>query len=127
VPIRHALGWPDRLAAPLAPFDVRAYARLTFEPPDREAFPALDLGYEAARRGGTAGAALNAADEEAVARFLGRDLAFPAIAERCADALRAHDFRSSPTLDDLHRVDAWARDRVRRGARAPGDGAKTAC
>jgi 1-deoxy-D-xylulose-5-phosphate reductoisomerase len=109
-PVRYALGWPDRLPAPRPRFDVRDYAKLTFRPPDREAFPALDLGFEAARTGGTSGAALNAADEVAVDRFLKGDLPFDQIAPLCAAALRGHPYQAEPSLDDLLRVDAWARD-----------------
>ena len=109
-PIRYALFHPERPPAPARPFDPRDYARLTFLPPDRERFPALDLGFEAARRGGTAGAALNAADEVAVGRFLSGALPFDAIAPLCAAALRNHPYLPDPTLDDLKRVDAWARD-----------------
>jgi len=108
-PVRYALSWPERVPATAPVFDVRDYARLTFEAPDRETFPALDLGFEAARRGGTAGAALNAADEAAVKRFLDGDLAFPDIAALCAAALAAHPYEPRPTLDDLLHVDAWAR------------------
>jgi 1-deoxy-D-xylulose-5-phosphate reductoisomerase len=108
-PIRYALGWPGRLPAQEPRFRVEDYARLTFEPPDRGTFPALDLGYEAASRGGTAGAALNAADEAAVARFLAGEIAFPEIAARSATALRGHPFVATPGLEDLLEADAWAR------------------
>ena len=111
-PVRYALGWPDRLPSDRPRFDVRDYANLTFAAPDRERFPGLDLGFEAARRGGTAGAALNAADEAAVARFLAGEIPFPAIATACAAALAHHPFVSEPVLDDLVRVDAWAREEV---------------
>jgi 1-deoxy-D-xylulose-5-phosphate reductoisomerase len=111
-PLRWALGFPERLPARAPRFDVRDYASLTFQAPDRVAFPALDLGYEAARRGGTAGAALNAADEVAVERFLAGDLPFDAIAAVCAEALRSHPFTASPTRVDLDRADAWTRDEV---------------
>jgi 1-deoxy-D-xylulose-5-phosphate reductoisomerase len=111
-PIRWALGFPDRLPSETPSFDVRDYARLTFLPPDRERFPALDLGCEVARRGGTAGAAFNAADEVAVERFLAGDLPFDAIPSLCAAAVRGHPHEPAPTLADLHRVDAWARDEV---------------
>jgi 1-deoxy-D-xylulose-5-phosphate reductoisomerase len=126
-PVRCALGWPDRLPAAAPRFDWRDYARLTFEPPDRDTFAALDLGYEAARRGGTAGAALNAADETAVERFLAGDLPFLGIAPAVAEALRDHPFSPVPSLDDLMRVDAWARRLPARAARArdPGDEART--
>ncbi len=116
-PVRWALGWPERLPAASPRFDVRDYARLTFLPPDRALFPALDLGYEAARRGGTAGAALNAADEVAVARFLAGELPFTGIAPALAAALREHPFLPAPTLDEIDRVDAWARTEVSSACR----------
>jgi 1-deoxy-D-xylulose-5-phosphate reductoisomerase len=116
-PIRYALGFPERLPSPSPRFDVRDYASLTFVPPDRERFPALDLGFEAARRGGTAGAALNGADEAAVAAFLAGDLSYLSIASAVAGALRDHPFESDPTPDDLSRVDAWARDEVTSACR----------
>lgn len=108
-PVRYALGYPERLPAPGTRFDVHDYARLTFEPPDREAFPALGLGFEAARRGGTAGAALNAADEVAVARFLAGQVPFPDIARTAAAALAQHPFEAAPSLQRLAQADAWAR------------------
>ena len=103
--MRYALSWPERFPAREPRFDVADYARLTFEPPDTETFPALNLGFEAARRGGTAGAALNAADEMAVERFLKGALPFSGIAPVCADTLKNHPFRPDPSLDDLLRAD----------------------
>ncbi len=108
-PVRYALGFPERLPAAQPRFQVRDYAQLTFEPPDLEAFPALGLGFEAARRGGTAGAVLNAADEALVARFLEGGLPFPAIAAGAARALDAHRFDPAPDLARLLEADAWAR------------------
>ncbi|MDJ0975098.1 MAG: 1-deoxy-D-xylulose-5-phosphate reductoisomerase [Planctomycetota bacterium] len=108
-PIRYALAWPERLPAEAPRFRLEDYAKLTFEAPDRATFPALDLGFEAARRGGTAGAALNAADEMAVERFLDGALPFTGIAPVCADALRAHPYKADPNLSDLLRVDEWSR------------------
>ena len=113
-PIRYALGWPERLPSASPRFSVGDYASLTFEAPDRARFPALDLGFEAARRGGTAGAALNAADEVAVQRFLEEELPFLDIPTVCAAALHGHPWLSGPTLDDLNRVDAWAREEAVR-------------
>ena len=116
-PIRYALGFPERLPASSPRFDVRDYASLSFAGPDRERFPALDLGFEAARRGGTAGAALNGADEAAVSAFLGGEIPYLAIATTVASALKDHPFESEPTFDDLRRVDAWARDEVTSACR----------
>ena len=84
VPIQHALTHPERRPAPVAPLDL-AGRSLTFERPDHHSFPALALAYEAGRRGGSAPATLNAADEVAVAAFLDRRLGFlgiPAVVER---------------------------------------------
>ena len=111
-PIRYALGHPDRLPTPSPSFDVRDYASLTFLAPDRERFPGLELGFEAARRGGTAGAALNGADEAAVAAFLAGDIDYPCVVASVAAAMAHHPFESDPTLADLMRVDAWSRDEV---------------
>ncbi len=86
---------------------------LELEPPDRERFPALDLGFEVAAQGGTAGAVLNAADEIAVERFLAGDLAFQDITQACRDVLENHNFDPSPSLDELMRQDQWAREETR--------------
>jgi 1-deoxy-D-xylulose-5-phosphate reductoisomerase len=76
------------------------------------------LGLEAAARGGTAGAVLNAANEQAVRGFLDGVLSFPDIAEVCARALDAHPFQPDPSLDEIRRLDAWARQEVFKWADA---------
>lgn len=78
VPIQYALTHPDRMDAALAPFDL-AGRELTFRAPDLDAFPALRLAYEAGRRGGSAPATFNAADEVAVHAFLDGRLGFQGI------------------------------------------------
>ncbi|MGH7127753.1 MAG: 1-deoxy-D-xylulose-5-phosphate reductoisomerase, partial [Planctomycetaceae bacterium] len=87
---------------------------LEFLPPDHEAFPALALGFEVARRGGSCGAVLNAANEVAVERFLSNELSFRNIPRACRAVLEAHDFDPSPSLSDLWRLDSWAREETRR-------------
>lgn len=82
---------------------------LDFEPPDREAFPALELGFEVARRGGTCGAVLNAAKEAAVDRFLAGEVRFTDIPQICRAVLDAHQFDPAPSLSELLKLDAWAR------------------
>jgi len=114
LPIGYALGWPDRVATPFGALDWSQAQSLTFEPPDRDTFPCLDLGFEVMRRGGTAGAALNAANEVAVARFLDGAIRFLDIPRACRAALDHHTFDPRPSLDDLWRVDAWARQEVAR-------------
>jgi 1-deoxy-D-xylulose-5-phosphate reductoisomerase len=114
LPIQYALVYPDRLPGPAKKLDWHALTALRFEQPDRETFAALDLGFEVARRGGTCGAVLNAANEAAVDRFLGGGLAFPDIARCCRAVLDAHDYDPNPTLDRLLAVDRWARQEVSR-------------
>jgi 1-deoxy-D-xylulose-5-phosphate reductoisomerase len=114
LPIQYALTFPDRVAGASALLDWGRGMSLRFEPPDRETFACLDLGFEVMRRGGTAGAALNAANETAVARFLAGAIGFLDIPRACRAALDHHRFDCRPSLDDLWRVDAWARQEVGR-------------
>ncbi len=113
LPIQYALSYPRRIPGPARRLDFAQAFTLEFEPPDLDRFPALRLGHEAAGRGGTAGCVLNAANEEAVGRFLGGSLRFTDIADVCARVLDAHPFQADPGLDDVLRLDAWAREEVR--------------
>ncbi|MDR3634276.1 MAG: 1-deoxy-D-xylulose-5-phosphate reductoisomerase [Isosphaeraceae bacterium] len=114
LPVQYALTFPDRVAGPCPRLDLSHRFSLSFEPPDRETFPCLELGFEVMRRGGTAGAALNAANEAAVARFLDGQIGFLDIPRACRAALDHHSFDPRPSLDDLWKVDAWARQEVAR-------------
>ena len=114
LPIQYALTYPTRTEGVAAKLDWTESLRLEFEPPDCERFPALDLGREAARAGGTAGAVLNAANEAAVAGFLSGDLAFSEIVPACRSVLSNHQFDPRPTLDELIQIDGWARQEVSR-------------
>jgi 1-deoxy-D-xylulose-5-phosphate reductoisomerase len=114
LPIQFALTYPDRVAGPCPLLDLTKAFSLSFEPPDRETFPCLELGFEVMRRGGTAGAALNAANETAVARFLDGEIGFLDIPRACRAALDNHTFNPRPTLDELWVVDGWARQEVGR-------------
>ncbi|MBK1644376.1 1-deoxy-D-xylulose-5-phosphate reductoisomerase [Thiocapsa imhoffii] len=88
-PIAHALGWPLRLDAGVAPLDLFKVGHLDFEEPDLARFPCLGLAFEAARLGGTAPVILNAANEIAVAAFLERRIDLPGIAAVVAETLEA--------------------------------------
>jgi 1-deoxy-D-xylulose-5-phosphate reductoisomerase len=118
LPIQYALTYPERLEGLSPRLDLSQSLALEFEPPDRERFPALELGYEVARRGGTCGAVLNAANEVAVQRFLNKDLAFPDIVRACRDVLEAHHYDPTPTLQDLLSLDRWARKETERWTRS---------
>jgi 1-deoxy-D-xylulose-5-phosphate reductoisomerase len=112
LPIQYALSHPRRLDGPARRLDFRLGLRLDFEPPDPVRFPSLRLGHEAAARGGTAGAVLNAANEEAVGAFLAGRMRFTGIADVCARVLEGHAYQADPSLDDIRRLDAWARQEV---------------
>lgn len=114
LPIQYALTYPERCAGPNRIMDWTRAFSLRFEPPDRATFPCLDLGFEAVRAGGTAPAALNAANEQAVARFLAGEIAFLDIPRALRAALDQHPFDPQPTLDALWRVDRRAREEVAR-------------
>jgi 1-deoxy-D-xylulose-5-phosphate reductoisomerase len=108
--IAHALAWPERVDAGVAPLDLVKLGRLDFLPPDEHAFPCLGLAYRALRAGGTAPATLNAANEAAVEAFLNGTLDFPGIARIVAatlDELAAQPVASLPAL-----LEADARARV---------------
>ncbi len=114
LPVQYALTYPDRVPGPCPMLDLSKRMTLHFEPPDIETFPALELGFEVMRTGGTAGAALNAANEAAVARFLDGSLRFLDIPRACKAALDSHPFDPNPSLDQLWKVDAWARQEIGR-------------
>lgn len=117
-PIAHALAWPERIAAGVAPLDLPAIARLSFEKPDFERFPCLALAFQALRAGGNAPTVLNAANEVAVAAFLDGRLPFTAIADIIAATLDAVPGAAADDLDAIRAEDERARalaaERLRR-------------
>jgi 1-deoxy-D-xylulose-5-phosphate reductoisomerase len=114
LPIQYALTWPERTAGISPRLNWTDTMTLEFNPPDYDAFPALQLGFEVAERGGTCGAVLNAANEVAVERFLARTLRFNDIPRVSRAVLDTHEFDSQPTLTGLLRLDEWARKEARR-------------
>ncbi len=107
-PIAHALGFPERVDAGVAPLDLAQIAELTFEHPDYTRFPCLALALQALEAGGVASATLNAANEIAVEAFLARRIAFTAIAQTVERVLGALDNRTPSGLDDVIEADAAA-------------------
>jgi len=108
-PIAHALAWPQRIAAGVAPLDLPALARLDFAAPDFERFPCLALAYRALRAGGSAATVLNAANEVAVAAFLAGEIPFPGIPDAIAATLDAVPATDLADLAAVLAVDARAR------------------
>ena len=87
IPIQYALTWPERLPSPVPRLDLAAYQKLTFFAPDYETFPCMTYCREAITWGGLYPAAVNAANEEAVALFLAGRIGFTAIPRLVASAL----------------------------------------
>jgi 1-deoxy-D-xylulose-5-phosphate reductoisomerase len=114
LPIQYALTYPERVSGPARRLSWREMGAWHFEQPDPDTFPALQLGYEVARRGGTCGAVLNAANEAAVGRFLTGELRFLDIPRACHDVLAHHAYSARPTLAELAALDRWARQEVGR-------------
>ncbi len=109
LPIQYALTHPERRPSPLGRLDLAAVGQLSFARPDRENFPCLDLCYAAGQSGGTAPAALNAANEVAVAAFLAGQIGFLDIAALNADLLEAHTVRDAAEIGEVFAVDAEVR------------------
>ena len=112
-PIQYALTFPERRPCCSRPLDIIGLGQLNFEAPDRSRFPAIDLGYQAARLGGTAGAVLNAANEAAVEEFCAGRIPFTDIVRLSGEVLSRHQTLTEPTLSDVLGADQWARNEVR--------------
>lgn len=112
LPIHYALHYPERTASVAERMDWRKAYTLEFSPPDPERYPAIALGHECAKAGGSSGAVLNAANEAAVGAFLAGELHFTEIVPACRSVLESHKFESNPTLSQLIDLDRWAREEV---------------
>jgi len=111
LPIQYALTYPDRRPSPAEPPDLIAIGRLDFRAPDETRFPALRIAREAGRRGPRASAALIAADEVAVARFLEGTLDFPGIPRLLEAAVdRFGGDGADPRVDELIELDRTVRE-----------------
>jgi 1-deoxy-D-xylulose-5-phosphate reductoisomerase len=121
MPIQYALTYPEKWEAAIPGLDFSKTMRLDFAPPDRSKFPCLSLAYRALEKGGTAPAALNAANEEAVAAFLDGRAPFLAIPESIEEVLATEPATAPATLEDVLEADRRARERARRALarRAP--------
>ena len=116
-PIQYAVTWPHRVAHSLEPLDFAALARLDFEEPRSDVFPALRLAREAGTRCGTLPAVMNAANEVAVDAFLGGSISFPRIWGLVEEVMTSHQVVDSPSLGALLEADYEARERAREELR----------
>jgi 1-deoxy-D-xylulose-5-phosphate reductoisomerase len=109
LPIQYALTYPDRAPSGRVQTSLAKLGNLTFEEPDEERFPALNLARRAGETGGTLPAVLNAANEIAVEAFVNHKINFPQITETVQRTLDAHKVVSHPTLEQILEAEAWAR------------------
>lgn len=109
IPIRYALGYPQRLYSDAQRMHVSDYRNLTFEEPDLKKFPMLGLAYEASRAGGNVPCVLNAANEIAVAAFLHDKIGYNDIAETVIKTMQWAPYVAKPTYDDYVNTNIEAR------------------
>jgi 1-deoxy-D-xylulose-5-phosphate reductoisomerase len=114
LPLLYALSWPERICTDWSQLDLVKAGDLTFREPDHQKYPCMQLAYAAGRAGGLMPAVLNAANEQAVALFLGEKIGFldiPRLIETVCDRFTSQN-TSNPSLDDIIAADQWARQAV---------------
>ena len=109
LPIQYALTYPERAPSERVQTNLARLGSLTFEEPDTDRFPALQLARKAGDAGGTLPAVLNAANEVAVDEFLNQRINFSQISECVHRTMERHQVVSDPALDEILAADAWAR------------------
>jgi len=109
LPIQYALTYPDRAPSDRVQTDFPKIANLTFEEPDLDRFPSLELARRAGEAGGTLPAVLNAANEVAVKAFVDGRINFPQITETVRRTMEAHKVTAHPTFEQILAAESWAR------------------
>ena len=110
LPIGYAMGYPHRISTAFGKIDWNLLSALTFEAPDKQTFKCLDLAYAAGRAGGTAPAALSAANEVVVEAFLAGRIKWSDIAALNAHVLDAFTVTMPTSVEDVLRADAQGRE-----------------
>jgi 1-deoxy-D-xylulose-5-phosphate reductoisomerase len=117
LPIQYALGYPDRISNSYERVDFAKIATLTFENPDLDTFPCLNLAYKCLELGGTYSAALNSANEILVNEFLEDKIGYYDIPYFIEKVLESHKSIENATLEDILEIDRWSRDFVKKRIR----------
>lgn len=117
IPIQYALSYPKRWDAPVEPLDFTKLGALEFYPPDVDTFRCLALARQAGETGGTMPCVMNAANEVAVAAFLGGQGSYLGIAECVEAVMNAHEVQPVESIEQLEAIDAWARAQATRNIR----------
>lgn len=113
LPIQYALSYPDRFPYSFEQLDLVRAGQLTFEAPDLEAFPSLQIAVACGKAGGSLPCAFNAANEEAVYAFLEDKIKYLDIPYITAKVTESHNNVAQPTIEDIEMTDAWARAKAR--------------
>jgi len=120
-PIAYGLAWPQRIDSGVSSLDIVATARLDFEAPDDQRFPALTLAREAVRHGGVAPAVFSAANEVAVEAFLAGKIPFTSIVQCVGEVLHRADLQNHvSSLDEIYAADHYGRELAQQYLQAAG-------
>jgi 1-deoxy-D-xylulose-5-phosphate reductoisomerase len=109
LPIQYALTYPERASNDRVQTNLAKLGTLTFEEPDTQRFPALDLARRAGEVGGTLPAVLNAANEVAVEEFCNGRIGFQQVSETVRCTMARHEVTAHPSLEQILAADTWAR------------------
>ena len=112
VPIQYALTFPSHSKSPWKKLDFLSCGDLTFQAPDYDRFPSLQLAYQALKNGGTASAALNLSNDYSVQKFLEKKIIFTDIYKINHFSLQNHPWIKHPNLNDLRNLDDWVKNHV---------------
>ena len=113
IPILYALSYPNHIKTNWEPLDLVKIKSLTFESVNYERFPCIKLAYESLSRGGTSSSVLNVANEQAVYRFLKKEIGFMEIPKLIEIAMDKHDWNEDPSIDDILSLEDWTTNFVK--------------
>ena len=113
IPIQYALSYPNHIKTNWEPLDLVKIKSLTFESVNYERFPCIKLAYESLARGGTSSSVLNVANEQAVYRFLKKEIGFMEIPKLIEIAMDNHDWTEDPSIDDILSLEEWTKNFVK--------------
>ena len=113
IPIQYALSYPNHIKTNWEPLDLVKIKSLTFENVNDERFPCIKLAYESLARGGTSSSVLNVANEQAVYRFLKKEIGFMEIPKLIEIAMDNHDWTEDPSIKDILSLEDWTTNFVK--------------
>ena len=113
IPIQYALSYPNHIKTNWEPLDLVKIKSLSFENANDERFPCIKLAYESLARGGTSSSVLNVANEQAVYRFLKKEIGFMEIPKLIEIAMDNHDWTEDPNIDDILSLEVWTTNFVK--------------